>query len=200
LSEHLSYTVGYTFADSELTADVFQPAGNFYANGIMFEDRVAADGDRLPGTAQNMFNVSLVYDTQFGNGIAMNTVLSGYYQSDMVNSIGDDKCLTVYSAVGNCRDSPSPTSAFYAPDSIYSRNFAEIDAFQIWSLSANFTRDAWGASVYVKNIFNEEGVTGTYTFVAAGSNTLPTQNYYGNNSRDYLALPRTIGAMLTYRF
>jgi len=33
-----------------------------------------------------------------------------------------------------------------------------------------------------------------------GSNTAPSQNYFGNNSRDFIALPRTIGAMLSYRF
>ena len=200
LSEHLSYSLGYTFADGELTDDVYQPAGNFYG-GPLFLDKVAADGDRLPGSAVNVVNASLAYDTVFANGIALNTVVSGYYQSGTVNSIGDDKCLTgLFTAAGNCRDSPSPTSATYSPDSIYSRFFTEIDGFQIWSLSANFSKDAWGASVYVKNLFNEQGSTGAFTYVAGGSNTLPTQNYFGNNSRDLITLPRTIGAMVSYRF
>ena len=199
LAEHLTYSVGYTYADSELTADVYQPAGNFYG-GPLFLDRVAADGDRLPGSADNVFNVALAYDTEFGNGVAMDIVLSGYYQSDSVNSIGNDECLTSFSASGNCLDSPNPASAFYAPESIFSRSYAEIDAFQIWNLSANFSKDAWGASVYVKNLFNEEGTTGTFTFMQGGSNPSASQQYFGNNSRDYLALPLTIGAMLTYRF
>ncbi len=80
------------------------------------------------------------------------------------------------------------------------RSYAEIDAFQIWNLSANFSKDVWGASVYVKNLFNEEGTTGTFTFMQGGSNPSASQQYFGNNSRDYLALPLTIGAMLTYRF
>ncbi len=48
---HLTYSVGYTYADAELTDDVYQPAGNFYG-GPLFTDKVAADGDRLPGTRQ----------------------------------------------------------------------------------------------------------------------------------------------------
>ena len=59
-----SYSLGYTFADGELTDDVYQPAGNIYG-GPLFVDKVAADGDRLPGSAENVFNVSLAYDTVF---------------------------------------------------------------------------------------------------------------------------------------
>ena len=148
-----------------------------------------------------MFNVALAYDTEFANGIAMNTVLSGYYQSDSVNSIGNDKCLTSFSASGNCLDSPNPASAFYAPESIFSRSYAEIDAFQIWNLSANFSKDDWGASVYVKNLFNEEGTTGAFTFMAGRLEPLCRARSTSATTRaTIIALPLTIGAMLTYRF
>jgi outer membrane receptor protein involved in Fe transport len=199
LAEHLNYSLGYTYADSELTADVWQPAGNLYG-GPVYEDKVGRDGDRLPGSAQNVFNVSLTYDMVFDNGMTLDTVLSGYYQSGVVNSLGDDNCFTVYNAIGNCRDSASPTSAFYAPDSVFSRQYAEIDGFSLWNLSANLAQGDWGFSFYVKNLFNDEGTTGAFTFLSGGSNTSPLQNYYGNNSRDYIALPRTIGAMVSYRF
>ena len=114
----------------------------------------------------------------------MNAVLSGYYQSDVLNSIGDDNCLTTFTASGNCRDSANPASASYAPDSVFSRSYAEIDSFQFWNFSTTFTRDDWGVSLYVKNLFNDEGTTGAFPFLAGGSNTAPSQNYYGNNSRD----------------
>ncbi len=53
----------------------------------------------------------------------------------------------------------------------------------------------------MKNIFNDEGTTGAFTFLSGGSNTSPAQNYYGNNSRDFIALPRTIGGNgSSYRF
>jgi hypothetical protein len=38
------------------------------------------------------------------------------------------------------------------------------------------------------------------TFAASGSNTSPTQNYFGNNSRDNIALPRTFGVAVGYKF
>ena len=40
LAEHLTYSVGYTYADSELTDDVYQPAGNFYG-GPLFHDQAS---------------------------------------------------------------------------------------------------------------------------------------------------------------
>lgn len=209
LTDSLSYSLGYTYADGELTSDVYQPAGNFYGTTgrPAFLDRVAADGDRLPGTAEHVFNVSLRHNMTLASGIEINTVLSGYYQSDVLNSIGDDNCQIGFNVAGVCRDHPSPTGIFggapnpnYAPTSIWSRNYAEIDSFQIWNLSTTFSKDSWGASLYVKNLFNEDGTTGVFTYMAGGSSTLPENNYYGNNSRDYIALPRTVGLALSYRF
>jgi outer membrane receptor protein involved in Fe transport len=212
LVDNLSYSVGYTYADSTLTADVYQPAGNFYATAgrPVFPDRVAADGDRLPGTAKNIFNVSFNHDLVLGNGMEITTVLSGYYQSDVLNSLGDGNCQIGYTSPAHvCKDSPSPYKSFapvgtpnpnYAPTSIYSRYYAKLDGFQIWNLSSTLTKDAWSVSLYLKNMFNEAGVTGVSTFAASGSNTSPTQNYFGNNSRDNIALPRTFGVAVGYKF
>ena len=82
---------------------------------------------------------------------------------------------------------------------MFSTYFAKIDCFQLWNLSGTFTRDAWDASLYVKNMFNEEGTTGASPFLAGGSNTARAE-LYGNNSRDYIALPRTFGLAIGYKF
>ena len=201
-NDNLSYSLGYTYADGELTADVYQPAGYYYG-GRIYDDLIAVDGGPLPGTAEHVLSVSLGYDVTLGNGIQLNTVLSGYYQSESVNSLGDDNCLSVYSVAGVCRDSPDPLVGpprVYEPTSVYSRTFARIDSFQLWNLSANLSRDAWGVSLYVKNLLNDDGSTGAFPYAAGGSNTLPSQNYYGNNSREYIALPRTIGVVVRYDF
>ena len=199
LGDSLSYSLGYTYADAELTADVYAPAGNFYG-GPLFIDRVGADGDRLPGSAEHVFTVSLRHDMTFANNVELATVLSGYYQSEVSNSLGDDVCLTEFNPIGNCRDSANPASAFYAPDSVFSRSFALVDGFDLWNLSTTASKDSWSASVYVRNLFNEEGTTGVFPFLIGGSQTDPTQNYFGNNSRDYIAQPRTFGMTVSYRF
>jgi outer membrane receptor protein involved in Fe transport len=199
LGEHFSYSLGYTYADSKLTADVYQPAGNFYG-GPLYTDRVGADGDRLPGSAEHVVTASLQHDVTFDNGIELTTVLSAYYQSEVSNSLGDDVCLTEFNPIGNCRDSANPASLFYAPLSVFSRSFAVVDGFDLWNLSVTAGKDKWSASLYVKNLFNEEGTTGVFPFLVGGSQTDPTQNYFGNNSRDYIALPRTFGVTMGYRF
>jgi iron complex outermembrane receptor protein len=199
ITDQLSYALGYTYADSKLTANVYQPAGYYYG-GPTYTDKIAADGDRLPGTAKNVLNASLTHDIKMSNGLEVTTVLNGYYQSDSVNSLGDNKCFSSFNAIGNCRDSANPASAFYQPDSVFSRAYAKIGGFSLWNLSSTISRDAWSASLYVKNLFNEAGTTGTFPFLVGGSNTSPAQNYYGNNSRDYIALPRTFGITVGYKF
>jgi outer membrane receptor protein involved in Fe transport len=200
LGENWSYSLGYTYADAELTQDVYQPAGNFYGNGVLYTDRIGADGDRLPGTPESVVNASLRHDMTFANGIEFTSVLTGYYQSSVRNSLGDDVCLTSFNPIGNCRDSPNPASAFYAPESVFSRSYAKVDGFDIWNMTHTLSKGPWSATLFVKNLFNEDGTTGTFPFLVGGSQTSPTQNYYGNNSRDYIALPRTMGLSIGYRF
>jgi outer membrane receptor protein involved in Fe transport len=200
LTDNLDFNLGYTYADAKLTADVYQPAGNFYGNGVLYTDRIAADGERLPGSAKNVLSASLSHHVALSHGLNLTTVLSGYYQSNTLNSLGDNHCLTSYNAIGNCNDSPNPASANYAPTSVFSRAYAQIDSFQIWNLSATLSKDKWDGSLYAKNLFNDAGTTGVFPFLLGGSQPDPSQNYYGNNSRDYIAQPRTIGLVVRYRF
>ncbi|NJN39900.1 MAG: hypothetical protein HC807_02180 [Gammaproteobacteria bacterium] len=136
----------------------------------------------------------------FANGIELTSVLTGYYQSKVRNSLGDDFCYTSFNAIGNCVDSPNPASVNYAPESVFSRAYAVVDGFDIWNMTHTLSKDAWSASLFVKNMFNEDGTTGTFPFLLGGSQTGASQNYFGNNSRDYIALPRTIGVMFGYQF
>ena len=199
-TDEFSYSLGYTYTDAELTDDLIVPAGNFY-DGPTYTDLVARDGDRLPGTPEHMFSVSFGYDTELSNGFGLSAVLNGYYQSDSLNALGDTNCLSgEFRVWGLCRDSANPDSAFYQPDSVYNRSVADIDSFQIWNASATLSWDQWQASLYVKNLFNDDGTTGTATFLAQGSSPEATQRYFGNNSRDFIALPRTIGIVLGYKF
>ncbi|HLF30571.1 MAG TPA: TonB-dependent receptor [Xanthomonadales bacterium] len=200
LTDSLGYSLGYTYADAELTDDVYQPAGNFYGSGVVYPDKVGADGGALPGTAEHVFNMSLRHEASISGNIDVSSVLSGYYQSETLNSIGDNVCLTEYNALGVCLDSARSTSVYYQPDSVWTRNYAEMDGFQIWNFSSTFYMDAWSASLYVKNIFNEEGTTGVFPYLRGGPNTSDSQRYYGNNSRDYLTLPRTFGVTLSYNW
>lgn len=200
LTDTLSYSLGYTYANAQLTNDVYQPAGNFYGNGVLYPDLIGLDSERLPGTAENVVNVALRHDTTLADNIQVTTVLSGYYQSKTLNSIGDFNCLTQYNSLGVCLDSASPSSAYYEPTSVWTKSYAEMSGFQLWNISSTFSRDSWSASVYLKNIFNANGTTGVFPYLRGGPNTSPSQQYYGNNSRDYITLPRTLGVTLSYNW
>lgn len=73
-----------------------------------------------------------------------------------------------------------------------------LDGFSLWDFSATLGNDRWYATFYVKNAFNEEGSTGVFKEEAFGTD--PTQNYYGNSSKWFIAVPRTYGIALGYYF
>jgi outer membrane receptor protein involved in Fe transport len=70
--------------------------------------------------------------------------------------------------------------------------------FSIWDATASLQTERWTATLFVKNIFNEEGVTGSFSVSEFGPN--PALEYYGSNSRLFIALPRTLGVQLNYNF
>ena len=53
---------------------------------------------------------------------------------------------------------------------------------------------------FVKNIGDEQAVTGNYPAAYMSTDTSNFENYYGNNQRQYIATPRTIGLALKYNF
>ena len=129
---------------------------------------VAADGTRLPATPENTFSISMDYTHTMDNDMYWITQVNGYYQSDTLNALGDGK---------------------------YQSN---IDGFSTWGLSTRISADDWDVSLYVKNLFNEDGVTGVIPESAMGTD--PEENFLGNSSKDYISQPRTIGLSATYKF
>jgi len=161
LTDNLEMTFGYGHVSSELTADLIAPQ---YGNVI------ATAGQRLPGTAENTATASLQHSFDMANGMNLTTRLSGYYQSDSINSVTENTLQDSFSG------------------------------FSIWNASATVGDDHWTASLYVKNIGNDQAVTGSYPSAFMSTDTGTFENYFGNNQRQYLATPRTIGLALKYNF
>jgi outer membrane receptor protein involved in Fe transport len=65
-------------------------------------------------------------------------------------------------------------------------------------MSSTFFQDNTYLSIFVKNIFNERGVTGAFLNPAFGPS--PSQGFYGSNNREFFALPRTVGISLNRSF
>lgn len=127
------------------------------------------DGAALPGAPENSLNGSLDWRTAVLGDKEFIAHVDGYYQSSMRNAIG--------------------TSDVFAVD---------LDGFQLWNTAFTLAADEWSTSLWVKNIFNEEGVTGTFTELYMG--TAPAIGYFGNGAKDLISLPRTIGVSFNYNF
>jgi len=129
----------------------------------------ATKGTRLPGTPEHTFNAALDHTASFDNGWQFISRLSGYYQSSTENFLG-----------GSDRVSQ------------------KLDGFSIWDLSGTLNAERWYATLFVKNLFNEEGSTGVFKEEAFG--TSPEQNYFGNGSKWFISQPRTIGVTVGFNF
>ena len=131
---------------------------------------LAEDGHRLPGTAENTATAALQHSLDMSNGLNLMTRLSAYYQSDSINSVQDN---TIQDKFGG---------------------------FSLWNFQATLSSENWSAAFFVKNIGDEQAVTGNYPSAYMSTDTGTFENYYGNNQRDYIATPRTIGLALKYNF
>jgi iron complex outermembrane receptor protein len=130
---------------------------------------VAVDGARLPGAPEHMLNWALDYSAPLNDQWDFFARVDGSYQSETRNGVG-----------------VSPT--FNVP----------LEGFSLWNVTTSVTRGNFTGSLWVKNIFNEEGVTGVFTEAYMG--TAPTEGYFGNGNKELISLPRTIGVTGTYGF
>jgi outer membrane receptor protein involved in Fe transport len=134
---------------------------------------LAADGSPLIGTAEHTLNAALQFTTELGNSLGWTTRINGYYQSETENAFGDG----------------------FRPQGTFT---ADLDGFALLDLTTWISGENWDASLYIKNLTNEEGKTGQFSELYMGTD--PAQNYFGNGSKEFLALPRTIGVAFTYDF
>jgi outer membrane receptor protein involved in Fe transport len=169
IGDSVSWAFGWAYTDATLTADFVVPDVTF--GPVQDPGSIQDDGTRLPGAPENTLNASLDWRTGVMGDKEFIVHLDGYYQSETRNSMGDPT-----------------TGLFNVP----------LDAFQIWGTAFTLAADRWNASLWFKNIFNEEGVTGKFTEAYMG--TAPDQGYFGNGAKDLISLPRTIGLSFNYNF
>lgn len=129
---------------------------------------IGRDGQTLPGAPKHRFNAAGSYNIALGAGWLVLRA-DAYYQSETENSL-----------------------------SLSPRFQQTLDGFAIFNASATYSRGNWDTTLWLKNIGNEEGVTGLYTEAYMGSS--PAQHYFGNGSKALTALPRTLGLTVSYRF
>ena len=168
--------------DGYLTDNLRYNIGYAYVDGEVTSDAfaptdptyvLAFEGSPLIGTAEHTLNAALQYTQDLASGRIWSTRINGYYQSETENAFGDG----------------ARTPGTFT---------ATLDSFALFDLVTWISGENWHASIYVRNIANEEGTTGQFSELYMG--TSPAQNYFGNGSKQFLALPRTIGAAFTFEF
>ncbi|MDO8296583.1 MAG: TonB-dependent receptor [Caulobacter sp.] len=149
--------------------------GYTYTNARLVEDVVSplgtvlgTDGSTLPGTPEHAITLAADYTWSLAGDMTLVARGGGYYQSSTRNAIGGPRFNT------------------------------ELSGFTIWNTSATLSKGPWAATVFVKNVFNEDGVTGEFTEAYMG--TRPSVGYYGNGSKEFISLPRTLGLSIDYSF
>jgi iron complex outermembrane receptor protein len=161
LTDNLEMSLGFGHVKAELSADLIHPQ----------YDRLDAEkGHRLPGTSENTATASLTHHFDMSNGLGLRTQLSGYYQTDSINSIVDNTLQDKFSS------------------------------FSLWNASATLSGESWSAALFIKNLGDEQAITGNYPAAYMSTDTNIFEGYYGNNQRQYIATPRTIGLALKYNF
>ena len=70
----------------------------------------------------------------------------------------------------------------------------------MWNLSMTLGNENWSASLFMKNITDEQGTTASFPEAFTGIDSGTFENFYANTSRRYVVTPRTIGLALKYNF
>ncbi|NNE60103.1 MAG: TonB-dependent receptor [Woeseia sp.] len=130
----------------------------------------ALGGTRLPGTPEHTLNATGIFTHDLASGRQLITRVQAYHQSDTRNAINNTPTFNV-----------------------------ELGSFTLLDVSTTLLySDSWDATLFIRNIGNEKGVTGLFTEAYMG--TAPGSGYFGNGNKRFLSLPRTIGVSLNYRF
>ncbi|HKL64335.1 MAG TPA: TonB-dependent receptor, partial [Woeseiaceae bacterium] len=132
---------------------------------------VAPDGSDLPGAPNNTLSFNVDNRWQVGADMELVAGINGYYQSEAENFINQSSVLN-----------------------------ETYDSFLLLGASASLTRDNWQATLYVRNLTDEEGVSGGFPAAYWSFDTGIFENWYGNGNRRFIVEPRTIGLRLGYRF
>jgi outer membrane receptor protein involved in Fe transport len=132
---------------------------------------IAESGSQLPGAPSSVLSINLDKSWEISGDKDLTVGLNGYYQGDSEN--------------------------FITSDSYLSEKFGSF-----WLMGANATLAAenWSAMLYIKNLADESGASGSFPCTYFCSDSGFFENWYGNGNRQFIVQPRTIGLRFNYSF
>jgi iron complex outermembrane receptor protein len=185
-TENLRLSATFSWLDTDIddfaTSDTADPNGMGTTEGVIscFGNNYLSDD---PADCGDPSLISGVQIDQDGNNIAGSPEYSynlGAAYTFVLGNVGD---LTV-------------STNYYWQDEFYSRNFNtvgdKVDEWEVWNASARLQSvdDTWYAEAWIKNILDDDYVTGTYL-------TSPVSSLFTNQ---FILDPQTYGATVGYRW
>ncbi len=133
ITDQLSITGGYAYADAKISETFCIPAGDG-GGGVLACGIRGEKGTRLPGSPKHSGSVTLNYDQDLPNDDRLRVTLNANYKGDVLSNL------------------PTPT----AP----SVTFA---SYWMVNGTVSYAHGPWRAALYARNIFDERAVLGVTT-------------------------------------
>ncbi len=165
LGDGFSYNIGYSYVDAEVSKD-FTRQDFLAGEGTAIVDIISAtDGDPLPSVPDQSFTFAIDYLQPLrSNNWSIAYHLDGNYASD--------------------------TQSTFNQAINFGRDFFEIESYSVFNASVSLESDAnWTASLFIRNIGNEQNLSAGNTGAAAGA----IHQYF------FTLQPRTVGLAFNYR-
>jgi iron complex outermembrane receptor protein len=127
---HLTYSIGFAYADAYLTRGFSYPANNGFGQivpGLLS----GSAGEQLPGSPKTSVSAALIYDINLLPGYVLTLSPNGVYRSAMA--------LQVAPSVGTT-------------------TIQHSSSYQIMNFSATLTHAAWRTTLYATNVFDKQEI------------------------------------------
>ena len=163
VNEQFSFDLGYSYTDAEVreNVEIIDLIGS--GPGVL---RTIDDGSPLPSVPENSVTLNADYEHT-----AFTSILPGSTLHWNVNGSFRDDAQSDFD--------PVTVASF------------DMDSFWIWNASVKLqTEGNWSANLFVRNLFNEEGVTGGLSSAFATD----------KSSGFFVSRPRTVGLGISYSF
>lgn len=132
---------------------------------------VAPKDSTLPGAPESVFSLSVDNSWELSGGLQLLAGANLYYQDASENFV--DQASTLNETLGS---------------------------FALVNLSTSLAAENWSATLYVRNLGDQEAPTGAFSNGYWSYDTGIFENWYGNGNRQFIVQPRTIGLKFGYRF
>lgn len=165
--------------EGSLSDSAHYRAGYTYVNAELDKDFIspqtgtviAPAGSDLPVAPKNTFSLNVDNSWPVNGNMSFVGAMNAYYQSESENFINQESAVN--------------------------QNFP---SFWLFGATASLVADNWTATLYARNLTDEEGTTGSFAASNWSYDTGTFENWYGNGNRQFITQPRTIGLRLSYRF